>query len=300
MSRSGIPYVGRFAPSPTGPLHMGSLVAALASFLDAKARQGLWLLRIEDLDPPREQAGAAEAILQSLQQHGLQWDGSVLWQSQRHAAYSAALEQLARKQLLFPCTCSRKQLQLADRYSGRCRNRTETPKTAYALRVKVDNRPICFNDRIQGWQEHQSASESGDFVVKRKDGLFAYQLAVVVDDEFQGVTDIVRGADLLDSTPRQIYLQKLLGFTTPKYAHVAVLVDHQGNKLSKQNLAPALDRQQCCQNLLTALHYLNQPSPPVAARKHVDSLLHWALTHWQAQNLPRRPEILHSPPHPAS
>ncbi len=247
-------YVGRFAPSPTGPLHLGSLVAAMASYLDAKAHHGTWLVRVEDLDRDRNVAGADRHILASLQRCGMQWDGEVTWQTQRTHLYDAALEQLLAKGAAYPCSCSRKeiadsQLRLGQSgaglvYPGTCRNGLAPGKTARAMRLRVPDAPddtYCFDDRWAGVTCQPLASEVGDFVIRRADGFWAYQLAVVVDDAAQGVTDVVRGADLLDSTPRQLFLQDVLGLPHPEYLHVPVVANADGEKLSKQTGAQAFD-----------------------------------------------------------
>lgn len=296
--RSG--YIGRFAPSPTGPLHMGSLTAALASYLDAKAQSGLWLMRMEDLDPPREQPGAAKLILQSLLAHGLQWDSDVLWQSQRHKAYQEAIQQICQRELAFYCNCTRKQLQKSRGiYDGHCRRTPPTTHKACALRVKASEQIISFNDKIQGPQTQNLSKETGDFIIQRKDGLYAYQLAVVVDDAYQEVTDIVRGADLLDSSFRQIYLQEALGFIrpghgAPSYAHIALLIKEDGDKLSKQTHAPPLNNAHACSNLLTALTLLNQSLPPLENRNNISAILNWATAHWQLQSLPQHNQLINN------
>lgn len=248
------PYRGRFAPSPTGPLHLGSLIAALVSYLDARQRQGSWLVRIEDLDPPREQAGAADAILRSLEAHGLHWDERLRYQSQGGEAYAAALEQLAAAEQLFWCRCSRKQLAGHEVYPGTCRG-CRQPRADAAIRWQVPVGFERFNDRYQGQQSVDLAA-LGDVVLRRRDGLFAYQLAVTVDDLDQGITEVVRGIDLLDSTPWQRALFRSLGSTPPDYAHFPVLVDANGQKLSKQNRAPALDDRKPGNNLQQALQHL--------------------------------------------
>ena len=243
-------YVGRFAPSPTGPLHAGSLVAAVASYLDARAHHGQWLVRIEDVDEARTVKGADEAILALLSQLGMRWDGEVLWQSRRKDRYQAAFDRLAGS--TYPCGCNRREI--ADSrlgiapdgsaiYPGTCRYGLPPGKTVRSLRIRVPDAPydvIEFEDRLAGHVAQRLASESGDFVLKRADGFWAYQLAVVVDDAEQGVTDVVRGADLIDSTPRQIFLQRLLGYPTPRYLHVPVVRAADGQKLSKQTGATAL------------------------------------------------------------
>lgn len=280
-------YVGRFAPSPTGPLHMGSLVAALASYLDARAAKGQWLLRIEDLDPPRETPQAAEHIIHSLRDHGLQWDGDIVWQHTRGNAYERALQQLSQQGLLFRCACSRTQLeQTAGLHKGFCLS----PNGPFALRVLVDDEQRCVDDRLQGRICERLDATAGDIVVKRKEGLYSYQLAVVVDDAWQQVTHIVRGHDLIDSTIRQIYLQQCLELPTPVYLHIPVLNGGDGHKLSKQNLAPAIDASKAVANLRNALNYLQQPAPS----PHIDdvrALLVHAVSHWQPDLIPRRKDL---------
>jgi glutamyl-Q tRNA(Asp) synthetase len=258
-------YVGRFAPSPTGPLHFGSLVAALASYMEAKAAKGKWLLRLEDLDRPREQPGAADAILRALERLGLEWDGPVLAQSARLERYRAVLEDLARRGFTYACACTRKELEDsalaidgARVYPGTCRHGLAPGKAARATRLRTHRAPIGFADRIQGWIAQDVEREAGDFVLRRADGVFAYQLAVVVDDLDQGVTDVVRGADLLDSTARQIHLQRLLGARTPRYAHLPVAVNAAGEKLSKQAGARALDLADPKAELARARRFLGQ------------------------------------------
>ncbi|WP_332854588.1 tRNA glutamyl-Q(34) synthetase GluQRS [Duganella sp. S19_KUP01_CR8] len=259
------PYLGRFAPSPTGPLHIGSLVAAMASYLDAKVHHGQWLVRIEDVDGDRNVAGADEHILASLQRCGMHWDGDVTWQSRRTDLYQQALRQLG--ELVYPCGCSRKeiadsQLSLTGRqaqaliYPGTCRHGLAPGKSARALRLKVPQAPqsphcvLRFEDRWAGPVSQDLTDDVGDFVIKRADGFWAYQLAVVVDDGAQGITDIVRGADLLDSTPRQLYLQQVLGLPRPSYLHVPVVTNELGEKLSKQTGAMAFDNGAAPQQLL--------------------------------------------------
>ena len=259
-------YAGRFAPSPTGPLHFGSLVAALASWLDARAAGGRWLVRTEDLDLPRVQPGAADAILGTLQALGLRWDGEVVFQSSRRARYAAALERLAAH--TYPCGCTRKEIadsalglaaDGAQIYPGSCRGGLAQGKAARALRVRTPPGATAFGDRVQGAQRQSLQHEVGDFVLYRADGQFAYQLAVVVDDADHQITDVVRGADLLDSTARQIHLQRLLSFATPRYLHVPVAVNAQGEKLSKQSGAAAIDAARGRETLARALAFLGQP-----------------------------------------
>ena len=290
--------IGRFAPSPTGPLHFGSLVAALASWLDARAASGRWLVRMEDLDRPRCEPGAADTILRQLEAYSLHWDGEVLQQSQRDDAYAAALAVLQREGAAYPCACTRSQLAQAPRnhegeilYPGTCRNGLPVGATARSWRVRVPDVSTCFHDRIHGDLEQNLAHDVGDFIVKRADGLFAYQLAVVVDDAFQGVTHVVRGADLLWNTPRQIYLQTLLHLPTPVYAHVPLITNAAGQKLSKQTLAPALPEHGRRAMLAQALAALGHPPPAELLGARHDELLAWASTHWRIRNVPVQPIV---------
>lgn len=294
------PYRGRFAPSPSGPLHFGSLVAALGSFLDARTHGGQWLVRMEDVDVPRNVAGAAEGILTTLESFGFEWDGPVLWQSARLEAYADALTQLKSDGLAFACACSRREIAgVATRpaidgglvYPGSCRQGLPAGRSARAWRLRVDQAPIAFVDRLQGEISQQLESDVGDFVLLRADGLFAYQLAVTVDDHFQGITDIVRGADLLASTPRQIWLQRCLGHTTPRYAHLPVATNVAGEKLSKQTLAPALDPAAAACELVRALRFLGQAPPIELGRAPLPEVWCWARAHWRFDAIPRRAAI---------
>ena len=264
-SRQMSEYVGRFAPSPTGPLHFGSLVAALASYMEARTAKGKWLLRIDDLDRPREQPGAADQILRALERLGFEWDGPVLWQSARLERYHAVLEDLSRRGFAYPCGCSRKELEdsvLAIDgsriYPGTCRHGLAPGKSRRAVRLRTHSALIGFDDLIQGPVQQRVEREVGDFVLQRADGIYAYQLAVVVDDLDQGVTHVVRGADLLDSTARQIHLQRILGARTPRYAHVPVAVDAAGQKLSKQTGATTIDLADPERELVRARRFLGQ------------------------------------------
>lgn len=291
-------YRGRFAPSPTGPLHFGSLIAAVGSFLQARSQQGEWLVRMEDLDPPREVQGAADDILRTLEALGLQWDGAIMYQSQRADAYEAALDQLAQQQHSYVCTCSRKDIEETASagaeghiYPGTCRTASVIATGEYALRVKTRNETTCFHDAWQGAQQQNLSSETGDFVIKRKDGLYAYQLAVVVDDAAQGITEVVRGSDLLVSTLRQIYLQQLLGYTTPCYAHLPIAVTAQQEKLSKQTHAPAVDPHHAVPLLIRVLDFLHQPVDPVLADASLDEFWAWAIRNWQPARIPARHAI---------
>ncbi|MFC1589802.1 tRNA glutamyl-Q(34) synthetase GluQRS [Pseudomonadota bacterium] len=238
------PYRGRFAPSPTGDLHFGTLLAAVGSYLQARSQHGEWLMRIEDVDTTRRVEGAADALLRALEGFGFEWDGGEVYQSQRTELYEATLDSLTQKGLIYPCTCSRKQLAEQGEalvYAGHCRHRQLPLKEEHALRLRVSDQLISFDDLVMKQYQQHLGNECGDFVIKRRDGLFAYQLAVVVDDAEQGVTEVVRGTDLLDSTPRQIYLQQQLGYTQPGYLHLPLLIDEYGHKLGKSTGAAALD-----------------------------------------------------------
>lgn len=289
------PYVGRFAPSPTGPLHFGSLVAALGSCLEARARGGRWLLRIEDVDAPRTQPGAVDTILRQLEACAFAWDGEILFQSARTEAYHAALSRLRDAGWVFPCACTRREM--ADstlardgsrRYPGTCREGLPPGREARAWRLRTAPGLVRFEDAVQGLQEEDVWREVGDFVLLRADGLFAYQLAVVVDDAEQGVSHVVRGADLLDSTARQILLQRALGVATPDYAHLPVATNVAGEKLSKQTLAPAVDVAHPMPAMHAALRFLGQPVPDALARAGVMDLWEWARAHWSLDAVPRR------------
>ena len=282
-------YIGRFAPSPTGPLHFGSLLAALASFLDARAHQGEWLLRIEDLDPPREQAGVKDQFPDILEAFGLYWDGELSFQSERLDHYQDALQQLINQHHAYYCNCSRKQIiERCDNivYDRHCLNNPPKDQQGCAARVKSMDSLISFRDMIQGPMAY-NLNSTGDFVVFRRDGLFAYQLAVVVDDYLQGITHVVRGSDLLDETARQIHLQQLLGYPTPSYAHIPVATNDQGQKLSKQTFAKALNLADPEQELLKALHFLNLQPPKDLSSKSRHEILNWAIEEWDINKLPK-------------
>lgn len=274
------PYIGRFAPTPSGYLHFGSLVAALASYLDARAAGGTWLVRMEDLDPPREVPGAQAVILQTLQAYGLQWDGEVQHQSLRHEAYAQVVERLFNQGLAYACTCSRKQLEAYQGiYPGLCRDAGH-PAEGAAIRLRVPELTYRFTDRVQGLFEQHLGRDAGDFVIRRKDGLYAYQLAVVLDDAWQGVTDIVRGADLLDSTPRQLYLQELLGLPQPRYLHIPLITQPDGNKLGKSYRSAPLSSEQAAPLLVRALRALGQQPPACLEHAGVQEVLDWGVQHW--------------------
>ena len=292
---------GRFAPSPTGHLHFGSLIAAVASFLEVKTQAGDWLVRMEDLDKPREQAGAADHILRTLDAFGFEWYGEVVYQSQRSGLYQPALDQLA--DLTYPCTCSRREI--ADSaahamaygidgfiYPRTCLTHAPKAHVAAAWRLKTPDIFISFDDAIQGKISQNLSTSIGDFVLKRADGIFAYQLAVVVDDFMQGITHIVRGADLLDSTTRQIYLQNQLGYPTPTYAHLPIAVNTAGEKLSKQTLAEPLNTAKSSEQLFKALQFLGQNAPASMQTAPLKELWQWAFAHWTFRNIPTQRAII--------
>jgi glutamyl-Q tRNA(Asp) synthetase len=287
-------YRGRFAPSPTGPLHFGSLVAAVGSFLEARVCGGEWLVRIDDLDPPRVVPGSAAAILQTLTACGMHWDGRVVFQSARADAYHSALHALRQRGELYPCACSRREI--ADSgvsglegyvYPRTCRAGLTAGRAARALRISTEGARISFEDAVQGGVTQDLARDIGDFVLYRADRVYAYHLAVAVDDAEQGITDVVRGADLLDSTPRQIFLQRLLGLATPRYAHLPVAVNDRGEKLSKQTRARAVDLASAGAWLVDALRFLGQEAPRELERASVDDIWSWAMAHWRLEHVPR-------------
>jgi glutamyl-Q tRNA(Asp) synthetase len=287
-------YRGRFAPSPTGDLHFGTLLAAVGSYLQARSQKGEWLMRIEDVDTTRRVPGAADALLRALEGFGFEWQGAVVYQSQRTDLYESILDILAKKDLIYPCVCSRKQLaeegdnnHPSQVYAGYCRQRHLPLAEEHALRMRVEDRIISFDDQVIGRYQQPLASECGDFVIKRKDGLFAYQLAVVVDDAQQGVTEVVRGVDLLDSTPRQIYLQQQLCYAQPDYLHLPLLIDEHGHKLGKSTGAAALDLAQPVLHLHSALALLGQQPPTELARDDLNRLWLWAIEHWDIKRIPK-------------
>lgn len=291
-------YRGRFAPSPTGPLHFGSLVAAVGSFLDARAHGGEWWVRIENLDPPREVPGAATDILQTLERLGLCWDGEVVYQSWRLASYADAVERLRAAGLIYPCACSRREI--ADSavvgvegpvYPGTCRGGMPPGRDGRAWRVRTPDAAIGFVDRVVGERTMNLARDIGDFVVRRADGGYAYQLAVVVDDAAAGITDVVRGADLLGSTARQIYLSRALDLPLLRYAHLPVALTVGGEKLSKQTGAAALDPLAAGALLQRALTFLGQNPPPALANETPSAILEWGRAHWRIDRVPKSPAV---------
>jgi glutamyl-Q tRNA(Asp) synthetase len=280
------PPVGRFAPSPTGPLHFGSLVAAVASFLEARSAGGRWLVRMEDVDAPRTVPGSDREILRALAALGLEWDGPVLYQSGRGAAYAEAMEGLLARGHAFPCACSRRSAGPGP-YPGTCRGGLPPGRRPRSVRALTAGATEAVTDRIQGGFAQDLEQAVGDFVIRRADGLFAYQLAVVVDDAEQGVTQVVRGADLLDSTPRQQLLLRRLGLAIPEYAHVPVATDATGRKLAKSSGAPAVDPARPGATLGAALRFLGHPPPKELDAAPARAVLDWALGAWRLQQVPR-------------
>ncbi len=285
-------YIGRFAPSPTGPLHLGSLAAALGSCLEARRHGGQWLLRMEDLDPPREIPGVAAGILRSLTRLGFRWDGPVVYQSSRHAAYAAAATRLEHAGQAFLCACSRSEIADSSArglegpiYPGTCRARLAPGKTGRALRLRVAAGDLRFEDQLQGTIHQDLARDIGDFVIRRADGCYAYQLAVVVDDAVAGITHVVRGADLLLSTPRQLYLQTLLGLPSPIYMHLPVALDEAGEKLSKQTHALPVDALDPAEAVYRGLAFLRQAPPEGLRSASIDEIWAWAENHWRTEPL---------------
>lgn len=290
-------YRGRFAPSPTGLLHFGSLVTAVASHVDARQQGGAWLLRIDDLDQTRCVAGMDRRILRSLEAFGMGWDEQPTCQSACTNHYRQALDQLLRQQLAYVCTCSRKQVAEQSRgaglegplYADTCRQAGHNDAPDRAIRLRTDDQPITFLDRVQGHQRQYLHRQIGDFVIRRADGYFAYQLAVVIDDHLAGINQVVRGADLLHSTPRQLYLQRLLGLARPAYLHLPLAIDRDGRKLSKRGQAHPIDEQNPLPALLAAWRFLGQKMPQGSEQPaNVDSFWQWAIAHWQVGCVPAR------------
>ena len=295
-------YRGRFAPSPTGPLHFGSLVAAVSSYLDARHKQGEWLLRMEDLDPPREVPGAADDILRTLEALGMHWDGPVVYQSQRSHYYERALAALKDPGHSYGCACTRREIADSSMkpgsgnvYPGTCRSGIVQGRRARSIRVQVYDNAVTINDRLQDKLMQQLDRDVGDFIVKRADELFAYQLAVVVDDAEQEISHVVRGADLFDSTPRQVHLQQLLGYPQPSYLHIPVAINPDNEKLSKQTHAPAINPDKWSTTLRDVLAFLNQELPGSVEDASKEEFWQWAIKHWDAGSLPATRSIIAAP-----
>jgi glutamyl-Q tRNA(Asp) synthetase len=287
-AKAAAPYVGRFAPTPSGDLHLGSLYTAVASYLDARAHGGRWLLRMEDLDRPREVAGSAGRILGALERFGFEWDGEVLRQSDRAGAYEAALESLEARDLTFECCCSRLQLEDELRYPGTCRGRSMPAGIATATRLRIEPGHVMFKDRIQGLFRQDVSSAVGDIILRRRDRIFAYVLAVVIDDGAQGITHVVRGADLLDNTPRQRLLQGLLGLPEPLYAHVPVLTEPDDRKLAKSRRSRQVSVDSPLAQLIAMFSLLGLSPPQSLPSATIDQAWAWAIEHWDINTVPKR------------
>ncbi|HHZ88303.1 MAG TPA: tRNA glutamyl-Q(34) synthetase GluQRS [Chromatiaceae bacterium] len=292
-------YCGRFAPSPTGPLHFGSLVAAVSSYLQARSRQGQWLVRIDDLDPPREVPGSADDILRTLDTLEMHWDDSVVYQSSRREAYLDALADLKSRGHLYPCRCSRADVARANIsshygpvYPLTCRTADLDWDSGYSVRVRTDASLITVADQIQTPLTQILETDLGDYVLQRADGIFAYHLATVVDDIAEGITDIVRGQDLLDSTPRQLWLYQLLDTNPPTYAHIPTAVDGNGDKLSKHTHAPPIDRSNPRSSLITALSFVGHPPPEDVGAAPLAEIWAWAIGHWDLGKVPKKPHVM--------
>ena len=288
-------YRGRFAPSPTGPLHFGSLLAAVASYAQARTREGTWLLRIEDIDPPREPPGSDKLVLAAMEAYGFEWDGPVIYQSEFTPHHERLVEALVASGTAYPCSCSRRDLADAPRgplgaiYPGTCRSGCASDDVA--IRIRTNDEPISFDDVLQGRVEQKLESESGDFVIRRRDGLIAYNMAVVVDDADQGITEIVRGIDLMDSTPRHIWLQRQLGFPTPAYVHIPIAINDQGQKLSKLTGAAGIDVSIPAPTLVQALAALGQHPPPELTHLSPAEIWQWTFANWSLEPLTGEAEI---------
>ena len=284
---------GRFAPSPTGPVHYGTLIAAVGSYLQVKSKDGEWLVRIEDVDITRRVKGADTDILKTLEAFGLEWDGKVIYQSKQTEYYEDAVEKLLSQSLVFPCLCSRKQLAESGNliYPGTCRRRSLPESKEHALRLIAEDIDIDFNDAVMGKQTQNIKRQCGDFVIKRRDGLFAYQLAVVLDDALQNITEVVRGADLLDSTPRQIYLQQLLHYPTPDYCHLPLAIDSAGNKISKSDGAAKINLDDRERLLVSVLDFLGQKPPAELAQSGINDIWSWALANWDVAAVPSKAQM---------
>jgi len=290
-------WIGRFAPTPSGPLHFGSLVAALGSYLIAKHRDGQWFVRIEDLDPPREVAGAASGILNTLEAFGFEWDGEVLYQSHRSELYSNILRQLQSKALVYQCDCSRKQIQQRNSgvYDSYCKARNISSSHNCALRIQFNHKFSHFTDLVLGDCRFEQAADIQDFVIRRRDGLYAYQLAVVADDIAQGVNHVVRGADILDSTPRQNFLYDCLEKTPPDYYHLPLVVDENGEKLSKSQFSPEIKAQDASLWLVKALQHLDQSIHSELINYSPQQILAWAIDNWQVDKVAKVPKTFKAP-----
>lgn len=294
MNNNKAKYRGRFAPSPTGSLHFGSLIAASAAYLDAKANQGEFIIRIEDLDPAREIAGSDKLILKTLEQFGFEWNEPVAYQSKRTDIYQSYLDKLNAKRLIYRCQCSRRQLRaeaqfgpLGMIYPNHCRQVNVAATNRHAIRLKVCDSTITINDQVFGQISQNLLTDLGDFIIRRSDGNFAYQFAVVIDDALQQISHVVRGSDLLDSTPRQVYIQQCLSLPRPNYLHVPTATDNQRTKLSKQTGATAISSKQANKQLVQVLEFLGQAPPSELEKSSLDDIWHWAIHNWQPKSIPK-------------
>lgn len=288
-------YRGRFAPSPTGPLHFGSLVAAMGSYLQAKSNNGLWLVRIDDIDPPREQKGASADILRILEGFGFEWDETVLYQSSRLKRYQEAVDSLLEQKLAYPCSCSRKSIMTTTGqlngdivYPGFCRNGPSKKSTEHSIRLRCNTQSICFNDAIQGQQVFNLEQRNGDFILQRRDRYFSYQLASGIDDAEQHITEVVRGQDLLNCTPCHIHVQQVLNLSTPQYCHLPLVINKTGQKLSKQNYAAPITTENSVALLYKTLKFLGQKPPIELSKTNMEELWQWAKSHWQIDLVPKK------------
>lgn len=290
-------YRGRFAPSPTGPLHFGSLIAAISSYAQARQKKGKWLVRIEDLDLPRCDSTSTTHILKALEAYGMQWDEDITYQSQRNEFYQMALDTLIAKKLSYGCACTRKQINQglsSGIYPGTCRNGLKEASSARSIRFRTQHQQISFEDKVQGQYSQNISNDVGDFIIRRSDNLFAYQLAVVVDDEEQHITEIVRGSDLLDSTPRQILLQQSLGYSTPSYMHIPLALGSDGCKLSKQASANPVNTGDPRPTLINALTFLKQQPPRDLHESNIETIWQWIIEHWTTKTIPAQLGILYN------
>ena len=295
---SSIPYRGRFAPSPTGPLHFGSLIAATGSYLQAKNQQGEWLLRIDDIDPPREQKGAADEILKTLEGFGFEWDSEILYQSSRLQRYQEAVDELIQRRLAYACSCSRKELlrnaeqtKAGTVYPGFCRNKSLIITSKTSTRLRCDNEPVRFEDLIQGSQCFDMGNQIGDFILQRRDRLFSYHLASGIDDAEQKITEVIRGSDLLNSTPCHIHVQQVLNLASPQYSHLPIVVDKAGHKLSKQSFATPINTNDAVVLLYKTLKFLGQMPPIYLLESNLEDIWCWAKNNWQLNLVPNKIQI---------
>jgi glutamyl-Q tRNA(Asp) synthetase len=292
LNKKNTQYRGRFAPSPSGFLHFGSLIAALASYLHAKSQQGLWLVRIEDIDPPREKKGASAAILRTLDAYGLHWDESVLYQSQQSDLYQNVLQQLNKQNLSYACQCTRAQIKAQGGiYQSRCA-KSQLSATNNATRLHNKQGIYSYFDLIQGEYHCQQDLAQEDFILVRKDGLFAYQLAVVIDDIYQNISHVIRGCDLLEPTARQLSFYQQLGYKAPQFGHVPLAIAEQGFKLSKQNNAPAIDDKKPASALIAALNFLGQNAPNELHSYSAEQIIQWATANWSTTAVPKKQQII--------